>query len=1229
MFIRQLEIRGFKSFPHQTLFQFCEGISGVVGSNGCGKSNVVDAVKWCLGEQSARSLRGSQMEDVIFNGTEKRSALNTAEVAITLERGELPFAGDYAQFDQLRVARKMTRQGGSEYTINRARARLKDIQNLFLDTGLNNKNYAFIEQGQIGAIVSARPQDTRLLLEEAAGISRFKKHRALTVERMDLTKENLDRVSYFVDDLSSQQRKLKRQVRKALHQKRAESRFRQLTIALYFSQYRCLIDDRKAVSAELRDAQHREEQSKMIWERQRSLAYQKEQLVQRLNEEQELSKQKWKDLVEVLNQSNRERNEVQTSLAVRRDRVLGMRVRLDEETAQLEHVEQQLAQKKTIYQESQAQLLVSQRNLHEKEQELVTVTKSVNVLMDRTRVLSRNLRDVYQEQDRLMAQIEAAKHQEQQNRQDIEELELEQARNQIAQERLQGEALSVEAILSEILSEQQELRGKVTLLEEQVQAQMQKKNEHQLRLSEKKSQIVRLEVEVRHCEQRREKTERLLFQHEGLPDALKVILEDPRVLGVLAEQLEISSEHEGDAVALLGEDLYALILEDGAALAELQRKCPEGHSFRFILLSSETSNHGELEDPFLDGLVGTDLGRRALYQLFSHKKRLLFSQPDDLKLYFNQAVTEIGAEAYSIAPPFQLEASGLLRFGLSQTEIRSNLSLRRELREHQMRLKELQALQETARLEHQECIEQGAALSRAYQQIGVQLKEAKLLVEQKQNEVLQQKEQKAALGQELVMLQRERSRLAQQRQQRQETLTTILSEQNHKSVRLSELQIEHQSIDSELHTKRAQFEYEDQTKRHLENALKEKRAELSEQRASFSLLEQERTALLTQQSSHQEKIINFDTQIVEMDIFLQQAGAREQQLNGEIQAHNKEKEELEQVLDAIDQRVKQSQKELLQISTIFSELVKNREEATKLRVEVEHRLNGVKIEILSRREHLEQNYEFSPSMEASLLERRGFLLIPVSPQALETDFPEEEIPEQERHWLSDLRLVEAEVFDEQLQSLWEQERMTVEALLSALGEVNQMAPAEYQEVSKRLELLQNEQSDLNESLRQIEGSIAQLDQTCREKFSQTFNEVSRCFSEYYPRLVGGGKAKLELVDPSDLLGTGIRIYAQPPGKKLQSLSLLSGGEKAMVAIALLFSLFTVRPSPFCLLDEVDAPLDEGNGARFNAMLKEMAERSQFIVITHNKKTMEAADVLYGVSMEEQGVSKLVTVDLSS
>jgi len=1145
MKIKRIDIVGFKSFVDKVSLDFQEGVTGIVGPNGCGKSNIVDAIRWAMGEQSAKNLRGRSMEDVIFGGSESRKPHGMAEVTMVFgnEAGLAPPA--FRDYAEIMVTRRLYRNGESDYLLNKTPCRLLDISELFMDTGVGRRAYSIIEQGKIGMILNAKPEDRRFLIEEAAGVTKYKSRKKTAIRKIELTRQNLLRLGDIIAEVRRQLGSLKRQAQRAERFRQfreelkgietifAQRRYRELREALEKAtgEERAQAEDLEGATTELQSQELRLDELKLRQvEAEKDVTAAQERVyhigtqIQQLEDHLEFGARDRENLGRQQERLATEQLEVGNRLGV-----------LETESDQLLDSARKLA----------GELAQASRVLTEAEVDLNELSRAEAEASARLETARKDLFGIVDELTRLHNQQEDARRR-------IELVEERIGRNRQEAVRLQEQAL--------------EVRSQAEVLTAQLTASRTRHQELQSKQENASRELARLRQALDTNENELHAAREALSRVRSEPDW------GSRFRGVAADYLQVPAEYELAVEAVLGERLQALPVarvEDAGRAMDFLRE--NGGRSTFLLPISATNDPPAVSaGKPLAALVDLQAGAPAPLTGLLQGVYLVDSLASWLNGGLPWGVTLVTTQGEV------LSASGELSGGSSRVLGEGLLHQKREMKElagqvelGQDKLLELQAERER----QQDALRQVEA---RLQDLSGDLRDQEISLVNSDKDLVRLRQEDQRLQERIEVLGLEADQLAEERSL------------------LERRQVEAASGHA------AQGE----RKTALERDLAEAQGDLQQQRLAVGVARDRLTGLKVQVASLRERedadrrsregLENLRSELQGRLTLLkgQQQDAVEQQNKLEAELERK-RVELEVFYTRREEEKRGYDRLRDGFETLSSQLAEQDELLRVLRqrvVQAHDLLSG--LQLGAREKELEMGH-----LRQSFHDKYRFDL------DREPAVPEEEFDQAAARRRQDdlLRQIEA------------------------IGEVNLTAIEEYRELEERHAFLSSQQEDLNRSLQGLQEAIAKINRTTRKRFRETFDQVNGKFQEIFPRLFRGGRAELRLTDEEDLLETGIDIIAQPPGKKLQNVGLLSGGEKALTAVALIFSIFLVKPSPFCLLDEVDAPLDDANIGRFNEMVKEMSAISQFIIITHNKRTMEIADPLYGVTMEEPGVSKLVSV----
>jgi chromosome segregation protein len=1185
MRIKQIELNGFKSFMERTTLELPSGVTAIVGPNGCGKSNIVDAIRWVLGEQSPKHLRGTAMEDVIFNGNTELGPLGMAEVSLLLERGEDEVlkaerdspdaAGDglppeLARASEILVTRRYFRSGDSEYFINQAPCRLKDITELFLGTGVGTKAYAIIEQGRVEQLVNAKPEELRHFIEEAAGTTRFRARKVAAERKMERTRDNLLRVQDLIRELERQMASLQRQAKRAEEYHRLKDELRRLD-------FRVMATRQRAWAAEV---ERLDRALVAVTEEEQALA------------EASAHRQASSDAARATRHDIEARvHAADEAFTETRLRSAAMNARLEAAVVRRADLERRVAEAEAECVRLSEQRAEAQARQAALETEWHGITSEASAAAECLRAVERHLRDLDGRGGALEEQVERAKD------------ALVDAMAEESRVRSMAEALE---------RRREELHGRRQRLEEEQRALGAR-----LEVNARDREAARVELERFAGERERLTAERsrLLGQREtdavdehralGEVDAAREVVTQ---LGSRADSLrELQARFEGCArgtASLLGRDddgeLLADVLRVPAAL-ERAVAAALGARLQHVIVPNTTAALEAIRwlgrtgggtatalpaDPERRATVIVPAGRRLIDAL--HVDPAHWSLAEAILggvLLADDLETAIELWRSSAHPVMVVTPTGEAIDPLGAVTGGSEAPVEETLLARGRELRELESELVTARMRLAQAMDH--------------LEAVRMKSEETRAATAQLEEALNALRVAEVAATKDRERLEDER-------TRIAAELEVSALEASGLAGVDGELGDELATIRARAADASRRVAEARSALGLSQQGLVRWREELAGMERQHTELAVRatQAAERSRALEAARAVAEnavADIEERLRGAATLRRDGTeaIERAIREERESEAARAAAEAHAEMLDVERMQLAQQLAAV-----EAALSAEERDERAARLELDALRARR---------AGYERELTERR-FALQGVHDRLFE------------RYGVGTEALADVEV----TVAVEEDEAARAEELrgrLARLGDVNPGAMAEYDEVRQRHEFLALQREDLERSLDDLRQTIAKLMRTSRQRFDETFAAANRKLAEVFPQVFPGGMARLELVPSEDTGEAGVEIVVQPAGKKLQSLSLLSGGEKALTATALVFSLFLIRPTPFCLLDEVDAPLDEANIGRFNQIVQGMAARSQFVLITHNRRTMEAADTLYGITMEKAGVSKVVSVRL--
>ena len=1181
MKLRKLEMCGFKSFVDKTTIRFDHDVLGIVGPNGCGKSNIVDAIRWCMGEQSAKHLRGRSMEDVIFNGSESRSGSEFAEVTLTFDNDDptdVPL--EYRDYAEIAVTRRLHRSGESDYLINKTLVRLKDVTELFLGTGVGTKAYSIIEQGKIGLIVSAKPEDRRMLIEEAAGITKYKSRKKQAEKKMELTQQNMLRVGDIVAEIERNLGSLKRQAAKAERYLSYRRELEDLQLHDASHRYLELTGWIKLESSEVeRWAESHEQARTMLGAREAEL------------EGARLEAHTVEEALELAqNESFAAQNDVRSEEAAierAKDRVSTLRDREAQGQAEAQELSAEWDRLESERHAFGADMADRETEETQRAEQLAEAETRLAELASELGLADTEVRTIQQAQSKAatdIASAEAKLHGFERRHLEME-ARLEKLRGE--REELESQRIEQAARAKELAIETEDLRtGKVTSAEERTRLET-----HLAELRGEIGQSERLldeaKAELQKKRSRLHALEEISSRLEGVGTGVKALLAtgNDALKGLVADRIEAPAELTAAVAGLLGSRLQEVVVEDLARGVDLLESLAQGKRGRATIVAAHPRFVAGTATalPELPGVVC----RLADELRFAPEDEALVHALVGDAIVVDDAVTALAVRdalprtAVVTRAGTVFHADGRIAGGSGEDVAAGMLETKREMRELAEEVERLDALASERLAAHQ-------AL-------------------------------RGAIAETQGALERARH------QAHKDELALVTVE---KDLRAIESRLEQIGKRLEtLATETAELE------RSLEEAATEKVAQerlLDEARAIAEECAGKLEGAVAVATSWREQVDAGRQVVTEKKVLL--AGVREK-LNATRGAISR----LERSVTELGARRKRLDDDLFANAQAFGE-------ACATIVLHKERLSGALDKARAAADKLADARSGYDGIRAQLAEREGALKdLRSESESTKEELSKHEMGLRERTLAMDHLLGGvAEKFrglhlpriigDYHLRPPPDEESKSrigeLAQLIERMGSVNLDAMREHEEAEKRYAFYTEQMGDLEKALADLERAIQQMNKESKRLFLETFNHVNDKFQEIFPRMFRGGRASLRMTNPDDLLETGIDILAQPPGKKLSSIELMSGGEKALTAVSLIFALFQFRPSPFCILDEVDAPLDEANVARYNEMIRAMTDRSQFILITHIKRTMQMVDVLYGVTMQESGVSRLVSVKIN-
>ena len=1208
MHLQSLELLGFKSFADKTLLNFHEGVTAIVGPNGCGKSNVLDAVRWVLGEQSAKSLRGDEMADVIFNGSETRKPVGFAEVSLTFTDCAEELGIDW---HDVRVTRRVYRDGNSEYLLNKTLCRLRDIQSLFADTGIARAAYSMMEQGKIDMILSSRPEDRRAVFEEAAGVTKYKTQKREALRKLEATEANLLRIGDIIKEVKRQIGSLQRQAGKARRYQALHDDLRVLDTHYSRKQLEALEADLADCRAEIARLGESEDLARAkIDAGENDLAEHRRAL-------EEIDAQ--------IASSRSELQHLETEINAHRNRIQFNRQRADELNELIERSRNDIAAAETKRAQQgkeirEANALIEKTNdaLRTKEAELNKLTGRLSDLRtERSAHESKldTLQKAASEIDSRIADLEEEISGLKIRRETTEEnrrgLDTAISNIETTRTRIQAETTAARATAENLQNKLDHRRGAVQSSEETLR-------QHQQLVASMEKELAAVERRQAEKESRLEILRQLNEEGEGLGQGSQAVLKGlhnhsrikPALAGALVANLDVEKNFIPAIEAALGRNLQAIVLKDAQLAPEIIAALKEKKLGQAALVIPQLGNGTAKErvkrapEKSLGWAIDKVKAPEPLAPLVAQLLHnvAIFQNLDDAltakKEHSEVAAATLDGELIS--------TEGVVFGGSRETSADSLLERKARMSALDRECSEVRK-QRDALLK--KCNDARAALEKAGSELEEVRRDYKTAEREKSdcdNRILFLTRELQEGEQKQTQVRSEQTTLARQIQAADERIAKLEDELAGEQATLAANQGEQEAL---------QAAQDDVAKRENEamEHLNELRLTVATERQRYEHLIAQRQPMSARDAELAEAIAARQAEITNFEKRLTTQAEESRTAESALEKQTGQRADLEGALATLTEQrrerlttMNEAESNLRTIRNSLNDLRDSRSKEQVRQAELQLRIDNL-TERVSRRYQINVR-EFSADQATYEKTLRA--------QLKRNDKVEGGAPATP----GSLELAPADV---------EQLIAGLRTQLDNMGPVNLDAVHEYDELEERYRFLEAQNNDLTNSRRELLDVIAQINSTTRKLFSETFAQVRINFREMFEELFGGGRADLSLLDENDPLNCGIEISAKPPGKQLQGVSLLSGGERSMVAVALLFAIYMVRPSPFCILDEVDAAMDEGNINRFVRVLDRFIEQSQFIIITHNKRTIAKADVLYGVTMEERGVSKLVGMKLTT
>jgi len=1162
MRLSKIKLAGFKSFVDPTTITFPSNLVGVVGPNGCGKSNVIDAVRWVMGESSASRLRGDSITDVIFNGSSSRKPVGAASVELLFDNTDTTLEGQYAQYAEISIRREVSRDGISSYFLNGTKCRRKDITGVFLGTGLGPRSYSIIEQGMISRLIEAKPEEMRVFIEEAAGISKYKERRRETSNRIKHTKENLDRLLDVLDEVEKQIKHLDRQAKTAERYGRHKEEERRTSAELLALRTRDL-DDRG--SGSIAKLEERKTALEAAIAKQRSLEASIEDTRVRQSER-----------TDVFNEVQGRYYKVGGEIARLEQTIEYARELRERQEADLEQAIQGAKEIAGHIDQDQTEIEQLELTLSELVPGLEQARQSEQASSASLQRAEEALADWQQQWDE-----HSLKHNEAMQQQNTEGARAEQIESRLlsfSERRKKIDESQVDASPEE-LQASYEQRAEQELRKRQAREEF---DRHLVDIAEKIRKLREQDHKLsRLVEERRASLQEAQGKYASLEalqkaamgegdDGIKTWLSSSGLDSNkrVAQKLDVESGWDKAVETVLGEYLQAVCVADITPVTEGIASLRSG-SVTILREQSKDSVVRNMDNSLALKVTGAPASIQNMLASVKFTDSLAGALAMRERLADDESVVTqdgiwLGKNWLRVSRDKEGKA-GLLAREHDMRRLKSGMrelvarfeSAKKLMADGRIRLNQLEEQRETVQRD-------ASALLNEYSEVKAALESAKYRMDEANA-------RKAALAEEVTELDKEKISAEEQLRESRRKHVEAVDSIERLSAEKTSLEAQRDELRAELQRVRTQAEEDRQLVQSITIQFESRRTSKDSAAQNLERMERQLSQFRTRENEIRDQLENSESPLVDNKELLARQLESRVEVESELATSRQKLEKVETELRELDQS----------------------------RMQVDQAVDGARVQVS----------EAEMEVQELRVRREGF-----AEQLAQTDF--------------ELETLLAELDEEATIEAWDEKLEKVRRRIDRLGPINLAAIDEFKEQSERKEYLDSQLADLNDALDTLEGAIRKIDRETRTRFRETYDNVNVGFQRLFPKLFGGGHAYLELTG-DDLLSTGITVMARPPGKRNSTIHLLSGGEKALTAVALVFAIFELNPAPFCMLDEVDAPLDDANVSRFCEIVREMSDKVQFVFITHNKVTMELARQLSGVTMQEPGVSRLVSVDLDA
>lgn len=1182
MNLKRLEISGFKSFRDRVVLDFSSGVTGIVGPNGCGKSNIVDAIRWVMGEQRVKALRGKKMDDVVFNGSQDSAPVSMAEITMTLIANGNNFPGAYSDLNEISISRRVVLDGESEYFINKAPCRLLDIKEFFMGTGVGARTYSLVEQGHVTNLVEAKPEDRRLYIEDAAGVSKYKSRKEAAVRKMEATKQNMVRLNDIIKEVRTQLNTISRQAKRAEQYKNIKQEMKEAELTVALQNYVEFTEKEAELQTQRSELQNQDTLIHTHLEAKESAL---DEMKMKLLENEELTNKAQQELYEIKNSISIKEKGIEfaqrqiADMSERKQKDLAEIQVLQAKKADLASEIENLRKNSDEAESKIAALKTQHEEIEGKVRELADADRELNSQLEEKKIV---FIDIVTGKARLHNMISSLNK----NIEDLKKREERETRELDEDQKMMADVSGrLEKVIEELKKDEEEITGLQTQLAEAVSELERAKSD--LQLNEEDVAKIKEDTSVKSARlfSLKEFEEAYKWCNEGVKSIIENKEHSDKFYGVVADHISVPREYEAAVEAVLGEKLQYVVVksqEDGVRAIDYLKNYQLGRgSFVSVDLRNNyaktySEEHLNEAEPLLEKVkVKEDF--QQIVDCLLGDVLLIPTIENGISLWKKNGFrgTFVTPEGDIISP------HGVLTGGSGSAVEKSLLATKREIGELES---EVAAL--TVELEEKTNQKNNlaAAISRWEEEISrlkTDIHALEIAVNGRKKDSERFEDETNRLKQRVAVLEFNRQTLHSEKSEAEEKLLKFSADVLQKEEEEKEIN----EIISAFNKRREQSRTEiDEQERYL-TGKKIEMASLEEKKEAdlrtISRLQDNIVAIENENKAKEEEIISCEKQIIELTqtIENEQTSLKDFYSSFAAQETLLAEKKAEQNREDAQLKIKESE---------IREIKKNLDELRQRINEMEIQCRETSINSENLRKAVAEKHDVDLSGMVQSFEK----------------VTEEKLAE--------------------LVALLEKNKQ----IIDTFGEVNLLALNEYEELDKRYNFLSTQIADLNSSLNVLQRTITRINKISRARFFETFEAVNTCFKEVFAQIFQGGRGELLLTDENDLLETGVDIDIQVPGKRKQNVNLLSGGEKSLVAVALIFAILKYRPSPFLVLDEVDAALDDANTNLFNRLIKDVAFHSQVVMITHNKSTMEVADTLFGVTMQKQGISTLVSVNLN-